>query len=294
MRRQHVMRHPVHGMAAIATISLLILTGCQVRPKEILEAPAISCKEIILESGNKFNLEDYFTIEPDDLLSYEKIDTGQPGEQTVTAIVSNNGSFTIRDISVTITEKPQCPENSVMNSETGECECTEGYELSPDGCVIKTEEDEDTSSAKEEIIVSNKQYVGISEEDFKRIAASLGLKPVHLKERDSYSSSVEKGNIVTHGSGTYIKNETFNYGLSLGKAEATNTTQSQTQPKTEQQSSSQQTDSSPTGHGTEYFMPSDYGGFDQAFDACVIRCKSMSGACECVPTDAEDGYVLNY
>ena len=45
----------------------------------------------------------------------------------------------------------------------------------------------------------------------------MKLKPNHKTERDDYSDTIAKGKIVWHGSGTYEENETFNYGLSLGK-----------------------------------------------------------------------------
>lgn len=69
-----------------------------------------------------------------------------------------------------------------------------------------------------EIIIEAGKYVGKSEEEFIKIAKELTLDPTHLGNRDSFSTSVEKGYIVTHGSGTYVKDEAFNYGLSLGPA----------------------------------------------------------------------------
>ncbi|MBQ5552455.1 MAG: hypothetical protein IIU37_02585, partial [Erysipelotrichaceae bacterium] len=73
------------------------------------------------------------------------------------------------------------------------------------------------ASVSTDITVTKGQYVGKTESDFKKIATDLGLKPVHLTERDAYSDDVAKGSIVTHGNGTYEKGEDFNYGLSLGK-----------------------------------------------------------------------------
>ena len=75
---------------------------------------------------------------------------------------------------------------------------------------------DDSSSSEDDLYVSKNQYVGKSESEFKSIAENLGLKPTHLSERDAYSDSVAKGNIVTHGYGWYENNEAFNYGLSLG------------------------------------------------------------------------------
>lgn len=70
------------------------------------------------------------------------------------------------------------------------------------------------------IIITSGQYVGKTEDEFKTIATNLGLKATHLTSRDAYSDTVAKGNIVTHGSGTYEKGEDFNYGLSLGKKDS--------------------------------------------------------------------------
>ena len=71
-------------------------------------------------------------------------------------------------------------------------------------------------SGSTDIVVNKNQYVGKSEDEFKTIASNLGLKANHDSGRDAYSSTAAKGSIVTHGYGTYEKNETFNYGLSLG------------------------------------------------------------------------------
>ena len=72
-------------------------------------------------------------------------------------------------------------------------------------------------SSSDEIVVKQNAYVAYTEDNFIKTANSLGLKPNHKSEKDAYSDTVAKGSIVWHGSGTYVKNETFNYGLSLGK-----------------------------------------------------------------------------
>ena len=76
----------------------------------------------------------------------------------------------------------------------------------------------DGDSSSTEIYISPGKYVGKSESEFQTIATGLNLKPVHNEEWDAYSDSVAKGYIVKHGSGTYVKDENFRYGLSLGKA----------------------------------------------------------------------------
>ncbi len=80
--------------------------------------------------------------------------------------------------------------------------------------------EETKGSDKDEIYISKDKYVGKTESEFKEIAADLGLKPVHLSERDAYSDNYEKGTVITHGNGYYVLNEDFNYGLSLGKKES--------------------------------------------------------------------------
>lgn len=67
------------------------------------------------------------------------------------------------------------------------------------------------------IEVVAKDYIDITVEEFEEIAKKLNLKPNHNSDRDDYSETIEKGKIVWHGSGLYEKDETFNYGLSLGE-----------------------------------------------------------------------------
>jgi beta-lactam-binding protein with PASTA domain len=68
-----------------------------------------------------------------------------------------------------------------------------------------------------EIIVKSGDYIGKTEEEFIAKAKELKLKPNHKTERDEYSDDIAKGNIIWHGSGSYVVDEVFNYGLSLGK-----------------------------------------------------------------------------
>ena len=85
-------------------------------------------------------------------------------------------------------------------------------------------QDSSGGSDSQTIQVSSGQYVGKTESEFKSIANTLGLTPTHLTSRDAYSDTIAKGSIVTHGYGSYVKNEAFNYGLSLGKKESSSTT----------------------------------------------------------------------
>ena len=71
------------------------------------------------------------------------------------------------------------------------------------------------------ITVNAGAYIGKTVSEFENYVKKLGLKPNHNTDRDEYSSNVEKGRIVWHGSGDYVENETINYGLSLGKSSGT-------------------------------------------------------------------------
>ncbi|MBR5341770.1 MAG: hypothetical protein IK151_07585 [Erysipelotrichaceae bacterium] len=68
------------------------------------------------------------------------------------------------------------------------------------------------------ITVNPGDYIGKTESEFIKIAKGLSLNPVHITGRDSYSSKIDNGNIVTHGSGVYVEGEEFKYGLSIGPA----------------------------------------------------------------------------
>ncbi len=83
-----------------------------------------------------------------------------------------------------------------------------------------------TTQDGEDIVIKAGTYVGLSEDDFKSKATSLGLKANHNSNKDDYSSTVEKGKVVWHGSGTYEKGEKFNYGLSLGKSSSSSSSSS--------------------------------------------------------------------
>lgn len=68
------------------------------------------------------------------------------------------------------------------------------------------------------ITVTPNQYVGKTEEEFKKIATDLNLTPKYVDSRDAYSTSIAKGSVVTHGYGVYVEEEEFKYGLSKGPA----------------------------------------------------------------------------
>lgn len=82
------------------------------------------------------------------------------------------------------------------------------------------------SSGKKEtenkaIEVESGKYINLTIEEFEAKAKELGLKPVHAQEKDNTSSTVKKGNVVWHGSGTYEKNENIRYGICKGESAIT-------------------------------------------------------------------------
>ena len=76
---------------------------------------------------------------------------------------------------------------------------------------------DDKNSESNSIEVVSGKYINLMEKDFIAKAKELKLSPNHKESKDAYSNTVTKGNIVWHGSGSYIVDETINYGLSLGK-----------------------------------------------------------------------------
>ena len=68
------------------------------------------------------------------------------------------------------------------------------------------------------IVVNPSEYVGKTEEEFIKIAKDLHLTPKHISGRDTYSATVAKGDVVSHGNGVYVEDEEFKYGLSYGPA----------------------------------------------------------------------------
>ena len=72
-------------------------------------------------------------------------------------------------------------------------------------------------SGDQDIEISFGDYISMDETEVVKKIKELGLVPNHNRDRDAYSDTMAKGKVVWHGSGTYEKNETFNYGLSLGK-----------------------------------------------------------------------------
>ncbi len=75
----------------------------------------------------------------------------------------------------------------------------------------------DTQGEDQEIVIKKGQYVGKTVSDFESTVKALKLDPYHDPDKDDYSDTVTKGNVVWHGSGTYEANERIRYGISLGK-----------------------------------------------------------------------------
>ncbi|MBO7697978.1 MAG: hypothetical protein J6S38_02955, partial [Erysipelotrichaceae bacterium] len=72
---------------------------------------------------------------------------------------------------------------------------------------------DDNSSSEGKIEVKSNAYINLTVSEFESKVKELGLVPNHRTSNDASSSSVKKGNIVWHGSGSYDKGETINYGV---------------------------------------------------------------------------------
>ena len=208
----------------------MLSSACQSKPQAIIEAPKISCLEMVIEQGSKFNYEDFCKVEGNPTVS--EIDTDKVGKQTLKIITEKDGSITTADFTVTVNKKKvECKENEHLLEDEETCECNEGYEKGEDGaCALIPEAPEE--------------------------------KP----------KETEKPSKPTNNTSPPQNNNQSNY---------TPPQQTYQEPVVEQ-------------HGSEYFMPSTYGGFDEAFEACKSRCLSMAGACACDATPSGDGYVLTY
>ncbi len=66
-----------------------------------------------------------------------------------------------------------------------------------------------------DIEVKYGDYLNITVSEFESKARALGLTPNHQESRDKYDPNVKIGNIVWHGSGIYVKDEVFNYGICI-------------------------------------------------------------------------------
>ena len=69
------------------------------------------------------------------------------------------------------------------------------------------------NAANEPIEVKYGEYVNLSVAAFESQVKGLGLVPNHNTSKDASSTTVSKGYIVWHGSGTYTYGETINYGV---------------------------------------------------------------------------------
>ena len=156
-----------------------------------------------------------------------KISTGLAKEITPPVI---NSSTTRQDIENWITDNKienvtfiDQESDSVAKGNVIKVEPTSGISgKTPINVYISTgkKADDDQNESKETtdgIYVAAGSYVGYSVSEFETKANQLGLSANHNTSRDAYSSNIEKGKVVWHGSGNYEKNETFNYGISLGE-----------------------------------------------------------------------------
>ncbi|MBR6261014.1 MAG: hypothetical protein IKR24_05780, partial [Erysipelotrichaceae bacterium] len=77
------------------------------------------------------------------------------------------------------------------------------------------------NASDDKIEVKSGEYTNLTVSAFESQVKALGLKPNHNTAKDDYSTSVTKGNIVWHGSGTYENGETINYGICLDQKKDT-------------------------------------------------------------------------
>ena len=73
--------------------------------------------------------------------------------------------------------------------------------------------------SNEPIQITFGDFIGLSVAQFEARARDLGLVPNHNVSRDRFNKDVAFGNIAWHGSGSYVKGETFNYGICINAIE---------------------------------------------------------------------------
>ena len=135
------MRQTVFGKI-ILVIGILLISGCHKAEPVIIEAPKISCGEMVITEGEYFDYQDYCTVEGN--VTASKIDTNKVGEQKITITAEKNGGYTTQEYTV-IVKKKECPENAHYVDDV--CECDEGYERTGKGCeVVKSEESEENKT----------------------------------------------------------------------------------------------------------------------------------------------------
>ncbi|MCR4633854.1 MAG: hypothetical protein K5648_07005 [Erysipelotrichaceae bacterium] len=78
---------------------------------------------------------------------------------------------------------------------------------------------QDETPVNTEIQIVFGDFIGLTVEQFETKARQLGLNPNHNTTRDRFNKDVAFGNIAWHGSGTYVKGETFNYGICINAIE---------------------------------------------------------------------------
>lgn len=215
--------------------NLLLLSSCKQEPVQIIEAPKISCKDIVLENGSEFNYEDFCEIEGNVTLS--NIDTKKEGEQILKVTAERGGSISTASFLVTVkAPKPklECDIYEELNEDETECVCKKDFERNEDGACELIQEEKPQESQ------NNSNSNNQSNQNQNQNTQPTYNEPVYTPPQETYTPPVE------------------------------------------------------VQHGSIYFMPHEYGGYDEAYNACVARCQGMAGSCECVPTSSEDGYVLNY
>ena len=127
-------------------------------------------------------------------------------KETIEAWAKENG---ITNINFVEEANDTVDKGGIIKIEPSEIYATD----TPINVFISTGKKEDVSNAIE---IESEKYINLTVTEFETKVKALGLKPTHATEKDDTSSSVTKGNIVWHGSGTYEKDETIRYGVCKG------------------------------------------------------------------------------
>lgn len=177
---------------------------------------------------------DYSDSIDKDYVIYQSISANEEMSNSITFIISLGKKIEINipQISETTTREDienWAKENNLVNVNYIQ-EASENIEM---GIVIRIEPSiiqtldtvinvyisSGSDNKSQSLVVKKNAYIDLSVSEFETKVKALGLKPVYASSKDDYSSTIEKGKIVWHGSGDYVTGEDIRYGLSKGKDE---------------------------------------------------------------------------
>lgn len=98
-------------------------------------APKITIlKNMVIEKGSEFVYTDYLAISDNANVTVSPIDTEVEGEHQMQVVAENNGSYTVRNLKVTVEKKEiVCQENATYDEQAEECICNSGYQDNGNG-----------------------------------------------------------------------------------------------------------------------------------------------------------------